>query len=47
MVHLGVSLRELAGEPPAVLSFVCDPRVKAGAFVSHDLDREAVKKQHR
>jgi len=42
MIHFRASLRGLAAIPPGVLFFVCDPRSGGGAFVVHDLDREAV-----
>ena len=41
MIHFAGSLRDRLGNPPAILSFVCDPRY-AGVFVAHDPDREAV-----
>jgi 2,4-dichlorophenol 6-monooxygenase len=42
MVHFRAALRGLPEIPPGVLFFVCDPRSGGGAFVVHDLDREAV-----
>lgn len=42
MIHFRASLRGLAAIPPGVLFFVCDPGSGGGAFVVHDLDREAV-----
>lgn len=42
MVHFRAALRGLPEIPPGVLFFVCDPASGGGAFVVHDLDREAV-----
>jgi 2,4-dichlorophenol 6-monooxygenase len=42
MVHFRAVLRGLPEIPPGVLFFVCDPDSGGGAFVVHDLDREAV-----
>jgi 2-polyprenyl-6-methoxyphenol hydroxylase-like FAD-dependent oxidoreductase len=42
MVHVRASLRGIPEVPPGVLFFVCDPGSGGGAFVIHDLDREAV-----
>jgi 2,4-dichlorophenol 6-monooxygenase len=39
MVHIRAALRDRV--PPGVLFFVMDPRSGGGAFVIHDLDREA------
>ncbi len=41
MIHVRADLRRLAGEPPGILHFVCDPQA-SGAFVLHDLDHESV-----
>lgn len=42
MIHLRAKMRGIAEVPPGLLFFVCDPRSGGGAFVVHDLDREAV-----
>jgi 2,4-dichlorophenol 6-monooxygenase len=42
MIHFRAVLRGLPEIPPGVLFFVCDPDSGGGAFVVHDLDREAV-----
>ncbi len=41
MVHLAANLRDLVGEAPGVLFWICDP-ASGGAFVAHDADREWV-----
>lgn len=42
MIHFRANLRPLVGRPPGVLFFICEPATGGGAFVIHDLDREAV-----
>lgn len=42
MVHFRAQLRGIPEVPPGLLFFVCDPEGAGGAFVVHDLDREAV-----
>jgi 2,4-dichlorophenol 6-monooxygenase len=42
MIHFRAVLRGIPEVPPGVLFFVCDPAAGGGAFVIHDLDREAV-----
>ncbi len=42
MIHFRARLRGIPEVPPGVLFFVCDPAGGGGAFVIHDLDREAV-----
>jgi 2-polyprenyl-6-methoxyphenol hydroxylase-like FAD-dependent oxidoreductase len=41
MVHFAANLRDLVGEHPGVLFWVCDP-ASGGTFVAHDIDREWV-----
>jgi 2-polyprenyl-6-methoxyphenol hydroxylase-like FAD-dependent oxidoreductase len=41
MVHFAANLRDLIGDHPGVLYWVCDP-MPGGAFVAHDIDREWV-----
>ena len=41
MVHLAANLRDLVGEQPGVLFWICDPAA-GGTFVAHDIDREWV-----
>ena len=41
MVHLAADLRDLVGDHPGVLFWICDP-VAGGTFVAHDIDREWV-----
>ncbi len=41
MVHFAANLRDLVGDHPGVLFWVCDPR-SGGAFVAHDIDRDWV-----
>ncbi len=41
MIHLEGNFRSVAGDPPGILHFICDPE-GGGAFVLHDLDKEAV-----
>jgi 2,4-dichlorophenol 6-monooxygenase len=41
MVHLAANLREVVGDHPGVLFWVCDP-LAGGTFVAHDLDRDWV-----
>lgn len=41
MVHLAANLRDLVGDQPGVLFWICDP-TPGGAFVAHDVDREWV-----
>jgi 2,4-dichlorophenol 6-monooxygenase len=42
MIHFRASLRGIPEVPPGVLFFVSDPMRGGGAFIIHDLDREAV-----
>jgi 2,4-dichlorophenol 6-monooxygenase len=42
MIHFRASLRGIPEVPPGVLFFVSDPMRGGGAFLIHDLDREAV-----
>ncbi|MDJ0852172.1 MAG: FAD-dependent monooxygenase [Myxococcota bacterium] len=41
MIHFKAALRSRLGSPPSVLHFVANPE-RAGVFVVHDLDEEAV-----
>ena len=41
MVHFAADLRDLVGDRPGVLFWVCDP-MSGGTFVAHDIDREWV-----
>ena len=41
MVHFAANLRDLVGDHPGVLFWICDPAA-GGAFVADDLDREWV-----
>jgi 2-polyprenyl-6-methoxyphenol hydroxylase-like FAD-dependent oxidoreductase len=41
MVHFAANLRELVGDHPGVLFWICDPTA-GGTFVAHDIDREWV-----
>ncbi len=41
MVHLAADLRDLVGDQPGVLFWICDPAA-GGTFVAHDIDREWV-----
>ncbi len=41
MVHFAANLRNLVGEQPGVLYWICDP-TSGGAFVAHDIEREWV-----
>jgi 2,4-dichlorophenol 6-monooxygenase len=42
MIHLHAKLRGIPEVPPGVLFFAVHPDTQGGAFVIHDLDREAV-----
>ena len=42
MVHFRARLRGVPGVPPGVLFILCDPSSNGGAFIVHDLDRDAV-----
>ena len=41
MVHFAANLRDLVGDHPGVLFWICDP-ASGGTFVAHDIDREWV-----
>ncbi len=41
MVHFAANLRDLVGDHPGVLFWICDPAA-GGTFVAHDVDREWV-----
>ena len=41
MVHLAANLRDLVGDRPGVLFWICDPAA-GGTFVAHDIDRDWV-----
>ncbi len=41
MVHFAADLRDLVGDHPGVLFWICDP-ISGGTFVAHDIDREWV-----
>ena len=41
MVHFAANLRDLVGDHPGVLFWICDPTA-GGTFVAHDIDREWV-----
>ena len=41
MVHFAANLRDLVGERPGILFWICDP-ASGGAFVAHDIEREWV-----
>lgn len=41
MVHVAADLRDLVGDRPGVLFWICDPRA-GGTMVAHDIDREWV-----
>ncbi len=42
MVHFQADMRGLAGDPPGVLHFVCDPSAGSAVFVVHDVRSECV-----
>ena len=41
MVHIAANLRDLVGDRPGVLFWICDP-MSGGTFVAHDIDRDWV-----
>ena len=41
MIHFAANLRDLVGDQPGVLFWICDP-ASGGTFVAHDIDREWV-----
>ena len=41
MVHFAANLRDLVGDRPGILFWICDP-ASGGAFVAHDIEREWV-----